>query len=121
MPKQKILIIEDEKEFAEMVGIRLRGEGFFVQFAYDGETGMKKVEEFKPDLIMLDVMLPKMDGYRVCELLKADEKFKKTPIIMLTARSEEIEKKVGLAAGADEYLTKPYEPGELLATIKKLL
>lgn len=121
MSQSKILIIEDEKEFAEMVSIRLRQDGFVIELAYSGEVGMQKAAEFKPDLIVLDVMLPGIDGYRVCELLKSDDNFKSIPIIMLTARKEDIEKKAGLAAGADEYLTKPYEPDVLLTKINELL
>ena len=118
---KKILLIEDEKEFAEMVGIRLKQEGFIIDLAHDGEAGIKKTEEFKPDLIIMDIKLPTIDGYRVCELLKADDNYKSIPIVMLTARREEIEKKAGIAAGADEYLVKPCEPDVLLGKIKGLL
>jgi len=119
--RKKILVFEDERELAEMIRARLVKEGYEVILAYDGEEGFKKAKELKPDLITLDLKLPKLDGYKICENLKDDEDYENIPIIMLTARGSEIERKAGMAAGADAYIIKPYEAKEFIATIKNLL
>lgn len=116
-----ILLIEDEKEMAEMTQVILEKAGYIVHLAYDGEEGLKKAETIKPDLILLDLKLPKLDGYKVCERLKGDDALNKIPIIMLTARRSGMEEKIGYAMGADDYLAKPYEPEALLSKIKNLL
>lgn len=118
---KRILVIEDEKEMAEIIKVRLVREGYEADLAFDGEEGLYKAKLLKPDLITLDIKMPKMDGYQVCEQLKADEEYKHIPIIMLTVRASEIEKKVGFAAGSDEYIPKPYEAEDLLGKIKELL
>lgn len=117
----KILIIEDEKELAMMIQKRLGQEGYLVEAAYDGEEGLAKAKSFKPDLIILDLIIPQIDGYKLCEMLKTDEKYKHIKILMLTGRSSEIEEKAGFAVGADDYLVKPYEADVLLKKIKDLL
>jgi DNA-binding response OmpR family regulator len=89
--------------------------------AADGATGLDLARTLKPDLIILDVMLPKMEGYKVARLLKFDEKYRKIPIIMLTARSQQSDRETGLSVGADAYMTKPFKPEELLATMTRLL
>ncbi len=119
--KKTILVIEDERELAEMIQVTLVKEGYEVVLTYDGETGLKKAKELKPDLITLDLKLPKLDGYKICEDLKADEKYQHIPVIMLSARDSDIEKKTGAAVGANAYLVKPYEPQILLKNIRKLL
>lgn len=121
MNGKKILIIEDEEVIASMLADRLKTQGFEVKVDSGGMSGLKTARIWKPDLIILDIMLPEMDGYKVSRLLKFDETYKHIPIIMLTARTQETDKQKGKEAGADAYITKPYEPDELLAKIKELL
>ncbi len=112
---KKILVVEDEKAIADILEFNLRKEGYTVVCAYDGEDGLSHALEDKPDLILLDVMLPKLDGFEVC---KSVRKTSNVPIIMLTAREEEIDKILGLELGADDYITKPFSMRELMARIK---
>ncbi len=121
MNKKKILLVEDEKVLIETVTLRLEAFGYEVISAYDGFEGLEKAKKEKPDLIILDLMLPKMDGYKVCGLLKADTRYNKIPIIMFTARAQESDKKMGQEVGADAYITKPFEPQVLLEKIRELL
>jgi len=121
MNKKKILLVEDEKVLMETVTLRLEANGYEVISAYDGFKGLEKAKKEKPDLIILDLMLPKMDGYKVCGLLKADTRYNKIPIIMFTARAQESDKKMGKEMGADAYITKPFEPQALLEKISELL
>lgn len=117
----KILIIDDEIELTELVKFRLENQGYQVIVAYDGIGGLAKAREEKPDLIILDVMLPGMDGYKICRLLKFDEQYKKIPIIMFTARIEANEPKMSAQMGAEAYLAKPFEPTILMEKVKELL
>jgi len=117
----KILLVEDEKVLIETVTLRLQANGYEVISASDGFEGLEKAKKEKPDLIILDLMLPKMDGYKVCGLLKADTRYNKIPIIMFTARAQESDKKMGKEVGADAYITKPFEPQALLEKIHQLL
>lgn len=121
MPKKRILVVEDELELVKAIQIRLEQAGYEALFAYDGQEGLEKARKEKPDLILLDLMLPKIDGYKVCRMLKFDEKYKKIPIIMLTARAQESDEKLGLETGADTYITKPFQHEVVLAKIKELL
>jgi signal transduction histidine kinase len=119
--KNKILIVDDAIDIVELLKKRFQAEGYDTEEAYNGEEALNKVPEYNPDLIVLDVMMPKIDGYEVCQRLKSDEKTKYIPIIMLTAKGE-IECKVkGLEIGADDYLPKPFDYKELSARIKSLL
>jgi DNA-binding response OmpR family regulator len=118
---QTILAIEDEQDLAKIIQAQISAAKYNVVLAFDGEEGLAKAKELKPDLIVLDLMLPKIDGYRICEFLKADPQYKHIPIIILSARTAKIEQKAGFAAGADAYLIKPYEGEILLAKIKELL
>lgn len=118
---KKILIVDDEIQLVEMVKMRLEAAGYEIISAYDGQEGLEKAKRDSPDLIILDLMLPKMDGYKVCGLLKNDARYSKIPIIMLTARAQEEDKKLGKDLGAEEYLTKPFDPKILLSKIKELL
>lgn len=120
MPK-KILIVEDEPAIHELVKYNLQKEGYSVLSAYDGSTGSDLARDQKPDLILLDIMLPKMDGIEVCKMLKSNTRTMGIPIIMVTAKSEETDKVLGLEIGADDYLTKPFGVRELLARIKAVL
>ena len=113
---KKILIVEDEKNIVDILSFNLTREGYETVEAYDGEMGLKRALEENPDLILLDLMLPKMDGFDVCRAVR--EKNNSTPIIMLTAREEESDKVFGLELGADDYITKPFSMRELLARIK---
>jgi len=118
---KKILLVDDEKDLVETLAFRLEASNYEVVKAHDGQDGLDKARSVHPDLIILDLMLPKMDGYKVCRMLKFDEKFKKIPIIIFTARAQESDKKMGAEVGADAYITKPFEPKELLGKIKELL
>jgi adenylate cyclase len=103
------------------VKMRLEAAGYEIISAYDGQEGFEKAKRDKPDLIILDLMLPKMDGYKVCALLKADTRYNKIPIIMFTARAEESDEKLEFEVGADAYITKPFEAEILLGKIKEIL
>jgi len=118
---KRILIVEDEKDIAEAIEYNLAKEGFRVLKAYDGRKGMKIAQERLPDLLILDLMLPGMDGLDVCKTLKSDPKTSDIPIVMLTAKSEELDKVLGLELGADDYITKPFSMRELMARVKTIL
>jgi len=119
--KNKILLVDDEKDLSEIVKFRLESQGYDVICAYDGQEALDKARDEKPDLIIMDLMLPKLDGYKVCRMLKFDKKYNKIPVIIFTARSQESDKEAGKDVGADAYITKPFEPEALIAEIKKLL
>lgn len=117
----KLLIVDDEVQLVEMVKMRLEANGYEVVTACDGQEGLDKAKSENPDLIMLDVMMPKMGGYKVCGLLKNDARYSKIPIILFTARAQQDDREVGDEVGADAYVTKPFEPPVLLAKIEELL
>ncbi len=121
MVRKRILVVEDERELVKALQIRLEAAGYDVLAAYDGQEGLAKAQNEEPDLIILDLMLPKLDGYKVCRMLKFDDKYKKIPIIMLSARAQESDKKTGYETGADAYITKPFQHTIVLAKIKELL
>jgi two-component system, OmpR family, alkaline phosphatase synthesis response regulator PhoP len=121
MGKKRILIIEDEKDLVDAVTLRLEANGYEVIASNDGQDGLDKAKKEKPDLIILDLMLPKMDGYKVCALLKFNEKYKTIPIIMFTARAQDSDMKMGQEAGADAYIIKPFDSQALLDKIKELI
>ncbi|WP_411816654.1 phosphate regulon transcriptional regulator PhoB [Hyphococcus sp. DH-69] len=121
MPETKVLIVEDEDALSTLLEYNLTKEKFEVAIAADGEDGLLKVEEFSPDIIILDWMLPKVSGIEVCRRLRAKPETRNIPIIMLTARSEEADRIRGLETGADDYLTKPFSTAELLARVKAIL
>ena len=112
---RKVLIVDDEKNIVDIIAFNLKKEGYQVITASDGEEGVEKTFSENPDLILLDIMMPKMDGYEACRKIR--EK-KHTPIIMLTARAEEVDKVLGLEMGADDYVTKPFGVRELMARVK---
>lgn len=118
---KRILVVDDEPASVNMMQMRLEAGGYEIMAAYDGQEALEKARNEKPDLIILDLMLPKMDGYKVCRLLKFDDKYKKMPIIMFTARAQEADRKMGMDVGADAYITKPFDPKVLMAKIKELL
>ena len=117
----KILIVEDEANIRQLVRYNLEKEGFQIIEAVDGLQGVKLAKIEKPDLVLLDLMLPEMDGLEVCRNIKGNTGTSSLPIIMLTAKSEEIDKVIGLELGADDYMTKPFSPRELVARVKAVL
>ena len=118
MDKKKILVVEDEKAISDILVFNLQREGYDTLAAYDGAEGLRCALEEAPDLILLDVMLPEMDGFEVCRRVRAE---KDTPIIMLTAKGEVEDRIIGLELGADDYLVKPFSPRELVARVRALL
>lgn len=112
---QTVLIIEDEVELAEILGDYLEVEGYDVKIAFDGEKGLELFETCNPDMILLDIMLPKLDGMAVCKKIRAKSEI---PILMLSAKSGEMDKVISLGIGADDYVTKPFSPLELVARVK---
>jgi two-component system alkaline phosphatase synthesis response regulator PhoP len=119
--REKILIVEDEKDIVKMLEYNLKKEGFKTISAQDGEDALEYAAREHPDLIILDLMLPGMDGLEVCKELKKETKTASIPIIMLTAKAQESDKVVGLELGADDYVTKPFSPREWIARIKAVL
>ena len=117
----KVLIVEDEANIRQLVKYNLEKESFQVLEAEDGLLGLRLAKAEKPDLVLLDLMLPQMDGLEVCRSLKGNPATAALPIIMLTAKSEEIDKVIGLELGADDYMTKPFSPRELVARVKAVL
>ena len=111
-----VLIVEDEKNIVDILSFNLKREGYETLEAYDGQTGLQLALERNPDLVLLDLMLPKMNGFDVCKAIRAQNR--SAPIIMLTAREEETDKVLGLELGADDYITKPFSMRELLARVK---
>jgi DNA-binding response OmpR family regulator len=121
MNRKKILIVDDEIDLVETVRFPLEMEGYNVLVSHNGEDGLNQARKETPDLILLDLMLPKLDGYKVCRLLKFDERYKHIPILMLTAKTQEKDKTLGMETGANEYITKPFEMDELLEKVKTYL
>ncbi len=121
MAKESILIVEDEKNILELVKYNLEKEGFSVFCATTGDNGLEDARKKNPALIILDLMLPGLDGIEVCKILKQNYRTSQIPIIMLTAKAEEMDKIVGLELGADDYMTKPFSPRELIARVKAVL
>jgi len=117
----KILLVEDSKISRKIMEAELKKMGHSCTSASDGLEGLKMAKEMMPDLILLDVMLPSMNGFKICRLLKFDKRYKKIPIIMLTTRDEQKDQKIGLATGADFYMAKPFDPVKLDAEMKRLL
>ena len=115
---EKILIVEDELTLQETLAYNLKKQGYHVESVNDGQAAIEKAKQYQPDLILLDIMLPGIDGFEVCRILRKDMI---VPILMLTARDDEIDRVVGLEVGADDYLTKPFSMRELIARIKALL
>jgi two-component system, OmpR family, phosphate regulon response regulator PhoB len=116
-----ILIIEDETDLAELVAFNLEKEGYRPLIAPDGPSGLEAVRNNSPDLVLLDIMLPGMSGIDICKVLKGSEKTARVPVIMMTAKGEEIDRVVGFEVGADDYVVKPFSPRELLLRVKAVL
>ena len=121
MPKETILLVEDDPDIAELVQFNLEREGYRVIVCAEGDVGLAEIMRVKPNLVILDLMLPKIDGLTICKSVRAQSELAGIPIIMLTAKSEESDVIIGLELGADDYLTKPFSPRELLARMKAVL
>lgn len=118
MSNGKILVVDDDKNICELLRLYMENDGYTVSLAYDGESALKVFNDFKPDIVLLDIMLPKMDGWQVCREIR---KTSDTPIIMVTAKGETFDKVLGLELGADDYIVKPFETKEVMARIKAVL
>ena len=121
MSKKRILVVDDEQDMIYAVKLQLEARGFEVLTACDGQEGLNVARRESPDLIILDVMLPKVDGYKICRMLKFDRKYNAIPVIMFTARMQEGDRQTGYEVGADAYMAKPFEPRKLLDKINELL
>ena len=119
--KTRILIVDDEADLVSVLRIGLEIEGFEVISASDGEDGLRKAREERPDLVVLDLMLPKLDGYRVCRALKFDERYRGLPIVILSARSGEQDRRLAFDMGADAFVSKPYDMAALVKLIRARL
>lgn len=120
-PRSRVLVVDDEPDLVRILEFGLKAAGYAVETASDGQEGLKKARESKPDIILLDLMLPKLDGYKVCRLLKFDERYKHIPIMILSARTQEGDQTLAHEMGANRFLTKPYEFAEILDHIQALL
>jgi two-component system phosphate regulon response regulator PhoB len=119
--KPKVLVVDDEPDAVELIAFNLKSAGYDVITANDGREGLKKARSAPPQLLILDLMLPEVDGLEVCKILRRDPATSDIPIIMLTAKAAEIDRVLGLELGADDYLTKPFSPRELVLRVKRLL
>ncbi len=117
----RVLVVDDEPDLVRILQFGLQSAGYVVESASDGQEGLKKAREVKPDIILLDLMLPKLDGYKICRLLKFDERFKQIPIIILSARTQEGDQALALEMGANRFVTKPYNFSEILTHVEELL
>lgn len=118
---KKVLIVDDEQDIVESLQFVLEAAGFECFCAYNGEEGLNLAKEVLPDLIILDVMMPKINGFKICRLLKYDSKYKNIPILMVTARSQEEDKLIGEETGVDEYITKPFDLEEIVKKVEGYL
>jgi len=118
MANEKILIVEDEKDLVKILRYNLEKEGYTIKSAYDGEAGLAAFRKEAPDLVILDLMLPKLDGFEFCKMVRQESK---APILMLTAKKSEVDRILGLELGADDYVTKPFSVREIVARIKAIL
>ena len=121
MAKGKILVVDDEIYIVHILDFSLGMEGYEVLTALDGEQALEMARAEQPDLIVLDIMMPKLDGYETCKLLKADDKTRHIPVILLSAKGRHTDQKIGYEVGADDYITKPFSPRKLVERINTLL
>lgn len=121
MDRKRILVVDDEEDILKVLRFRLEANNYEVLVASDGQEGLNKARSEKPDLMILDLMLPKLDGYKVCRMLKFDEVYKAIPIIIFTARTQKKDEELGMEMGADAYIFKPFESEILLDKIRELL
>ena len=118
---EKILIIDDEENIAELIKFNLELNGYQTDCAHDGKTGISRIKTWKPDLVLLDIMLPEVDGITILQILRSEDEFKETPVIMMTAKSQDSDKFIGFESGADDYVTKPFIVKELVYRVKAVL
>ena len=118
---QKILVADDQTDVLQLIAVRLKSNGFDVVTAGDGQEALLKVKEEQPNLVVLDLMMPKLDGYKACRLLKFDSRYKKIPVMILSARSQNEDIKLAEKCGADAYMVKPFDPPAFIGKIKELL
>jgi len=119
--RKRILVVDDEIYIVHILEFSLTMEGYTVLTASDGEEALKMIEQERPDLVVLDIMMPKLDGYEVCRRLRQDEQFGNLPVILLSAKGRPVDRDAGLQAGADDYIAKPFSPRRLLEKIRELL
>jgi DNA-binding response OmpR family regulator len=119
--RPRVILIEDEKDIVELVRYNFRKEGFDVASFASGREGLEELHRNPPDLVLLDIMLPDVDGFEICKRLRAEEKLRSLPVIFLTAKGEELDRILGLELGADDYVVKPFSPRELVARVKAVL
>ena len=121
MFQAKVLVVDDEVYILHILDFILGAENYDVITAMNGEQALEKVREEKPDLIVLDIMMPKLDGYETCRLIKSDPKTKSIPVILLTAKGREVDQKLGREVGASDYITKPFSPSKLIDRVQSIL
>jgi two-component system alkaline phosphatase synthesis response regulator PhoP len=119
--RKRILVVDDEIYIVHILEFSLTMEGYTVLTASDGEEALKLIEQERPDLVVLDIMMPKLDGYEVCRRLRQDDQFGNLPVILLSAKGRPVDREAGLQAGADDYIAKPFSPRKLLEKIRELL
>ena len=121
MDRKRILVVDDEIYIVHILEFSLTMEGYEVATASDGEEALRKIEEDRPDLVVLDIMMPKLDGYEVCRRLRQKEETASLPVILLSAKGRPVDREVGMEVGADDYIVKPFSPRRLLEKIRELL
>jgi two-component system alkaline phosphatase synthesis response regulator PhoP len=121
MSRGKVLVVDDEEYIQHILNFSFGAEGYEVVTAADGEEAVAKARNEKPDIIVLDIMMPKMDGYEACRKLKSDPKTKDIPVILLTAKGRDVDRKLGSEAGADDYVVKPFSPGRLIERVDGMM
>jgi DNA-binding response OmpR family regulator len=119
--RKRVLVVDDEIYIVHILEFTLTMEGYEVLTAADGEEALRKIEQDRPDLVVLDIMMPKLDGYEVCRRLRQDDEFRSLPVILLSAKGRPIDRETGLEVGADDYIVKPFSPRRLLEKIRELL
>ena len=121
MSRGKVLVVDDEEYIQHILNFSFGAEGYEVITAGDGEEAINKAKDEKPDVIVLDIMMPNMDGYEACKRLKSDPKTKAIPVILLTAKGRDVDRKLGNEAGADDYVVKPFSPGRLIERVQGMM
>jgi DNA-binding response OmpR family regulator len=121
MPRTKILVVDDEEYIQHILNFSFGAEGYDVVTASDGEEGVSKARNEKPDVIVMDIMMPRMDGYEACKKIKADPQTKDIPVILLTAKGRDSDRKLGSEVGADDYVVKPFSPGRLIERVEGVM
>lgn len=118
---KKIMVVDDEPYIARVIKFKLEQEGYEVISANDGQSGLQKIKEEKPDMVLLDVMMPGLSGYEVCQKIKEDAELAGIPVVILTAKGQERDREQGLTMGASDYITKPFSPNRLLELVKNMI